>query len=441
MIGWTTKAQELAAAHLADRAPGRLRRWRNRRQARRLEARLVEPTTRARPVARVGVALVDRPSRLRWIPPVAALGTAWVMQVIAVTDILGATLAKNLAKSPVPWMADHSWVGYGGALLLGVAVASCAEGGAAYLMDLYDKHLMARDSVATLRLAMFAYVGVSAVAIHWWAEYRELPPVLSWLLAGMSASALFLWSRGSRWRNRAAMREAGQLDPAMPRLMLAAKMMHPIRWVIAMSLASWTPAATTTEMRRRVDDWLVARDAKKAADKADRSVDRQRKGDRPVDTTTWWLLGPEVGDRTTLPIVPVDLRAIELVAPVADHRPDPTTRPLRRPTARDKSTGRDKAGSTDRGDRSTFTPLALKDAAMLRARYGDDQSTDRFPGRNELKRLHGGHAERWTKALRAHAAGADRKSTTPTTDPGRGDTEEGSPVRPDHTRTLIGVSS
>ncbi len=189
---------------------------------------------------------VGRTARaLRFIPPVAALGTAFVLQIVVITDTVGAALYALYAGQWPYWAAA----------LLGLSVASCAEGGAAYLMDLYDRHLLARDSVWMLRLAMAAYVAASAAAIHWWTDHRGLPSVISWLLAGMSASALFLWARGSRWRNRQAMIAAGQLDPALPRLPMSAKVWHPARWAVTLWLISWEPVATTGQARRRYRQW------------------------------------------------------------------------------------------------------------------------------------------------------------------------------------------
>ena len=195
---------------------------------------------------------------LRYVPPVAALGTAFVLQTIIVTDLLGGALGAILGATP----------GYILGLLFGLSVASCAEGGAAYLMDLYDKHLLARDSVWVLRVAMVGYVVGSGLAIHWWLAQRHLPTIMSWLLAGMSGSALFLWSRGARWRNREAMRAAGQIDPALPRLPLAAKILHPIRWAITLYLISWEPVSTTDEARERYREWRNRRGVSKTIETA-----------------------------------------------------------------------------------------------------------------------------------------------------------------------------
>ncbi|MFG1659109.1 hypothetical protein ACGFIY_21510 [Micromonospora chersina] len=200
---------------------------------------------------------------LRYVPPVAALGTAFVLQVIVITDTVGTSLAARTPNS-------EAWPWYLVAALLGVSVASCAEGGAAYLMDLYDRHLLARDSVWVLRLAMVGYVTGSALVIHWWTDHRGLPTVVSWLLAGMSASALFLWSRGSRWRNREAMRAAGQLDPAMPRLSMQAKLLHPVRWAITLWLVSWEPVETTDQARARYQQWKDSRAARRQSRKSGR---------------------------------------------------------------------------------------------------------------------------------------------------------------------------
>lgn len=194
--------------------------------------------------------------KLRYVPPVAALGTAFVLQVVVITDTVG-TAAARIYPHAGGWP-------YIPAALLGIAVASCAEGGAAYLMDLYDKHLLARDSVWLLRIAMAAYVAVSGLAIHWWTEQRGLPVVISWLLSAMSASALFLWARGARWRNRQQMIAAGQIDPAMPRLPMSAKGLHPVRWAVTLWLISWNPVATTDQARARYDEWRDRRTGKTA---------------------------------------------------------------------------------------------------------------------------------------------------------------------------------
>jgi hypothetical protein len=195
--------------------------------------------------------------RLRYIPPVAALGVAAVLQVVAMTDLAGGPLAQSLAANPLT--APYAWVGYLAGFLLGIAVASCVEGGAAYLMDLYDKHLMARDSTWLLRLGMVVYVGASTGLLHWYLEYRHMPTLVSWVLAGMSGLSLFLWSRGSRWANRVQMRDAGQLDPALPKLPMTAKVLHPWRWLVTLYLTSWEPVATTDESRQRYADWRTER--------------------------------------------------------------------------------------------------------------------------------------------------------------------------------------
>lgn len=198
----------------------------------------------------------SRTDRLRFVPPVAALGTAFVLQVVVITDTVGTAMA-------VLYPEAGAWP-YIAAGLLGVAVASCAEGGAAYLMDLYDKHLLARDSVWLLRLAMIAYAVGSGLAIHWWTGHRGLPTIISWLLSGMTGSALFLWARGARWRNRKQMLEAGQIDPALPRLPMSAKGLHPVRWAVTLWLISWNPVATTDQARARYDEWRDRRTGRTA---------------------------------------------------------------------------------------------------------------------------------------------------------------------------------
>jgi hypothetical protein len=245
---------------------------------------------------------------LRFIPPVSALGTAFVLQTIAITDTVGSALSARYG----PWM-------YLAAALLGVSVASCAEGGAAYLMDLYDKHLLAGDSVWLLRLSMLLYVAASGAVIHWWTSHRGLPELISWLLAGMSASALFLWSRGSRWRRREAMREQGLIDSAMPRLSVAAKMLHPVRWLITLYLVSWDPARTPAEARARYDHWRTHRRTG-SADTTDSLADTQE-----VDTEPEAPTGRRTSTRPVLrpPVPDSGRKVIDLSA--TRRRPSPRT--------------------------------------------------------------------------------------------------------------------
>jgi hypothetical protein len=246
---WTDRAVALAAEHERRHPPGRLTQWRGRRTARRAERAAKRPI----------LAATARPAggRLRFIPPVAALGVAAVLQIVAMTDLAGGPLATTIAANPQ--LAEYSRIGYLAGFLLGIAVASCIEGGAAYLMDLYDKHLMARDSTWLLRLGMVVYVGASTGLLHWYLAYRNMPTLVSWVLAGMSGLSLFLWSRGSRWANRIQMRDAGQLDPALPKLPAAAKMLHPWRWLVTLYLTSWDPVATTDEARQRYAQWRSER--------------------------------------------------------------------------------------------------------------------------------------------------------------------------------------
>jgi hypothetical protein len=193
---------------------------------------------------------------LRYAPPVAALSVAFCLQTVAVTDTVGTALAATETGTGIG--ADPR-VWYLLAGLLGVAVATSIEAGAAYLMALYDRHLRARDSVWQLRLGMIGYVAVSAAVIHWWLGTRGLPQMVAWMLAGMSASALWLWSRGSRWAQRQEMIEAGQIDPALPRLPTVAKVLHPIRWIATVWLISWEPVTTTDQARARYRHWAATR--------------------------------------------------------------------------------------------------------------------------------------------------------------------------------------
>ncbi|WP_203843627.1 hypothetical protein [Winogradskya humida] len=350
------RAIELAAEEWGGKRPGRLTRWRGQRAASRADARVAARLAQQRRNERKAPP-ADHPaapaaSRLRFIPPAAALGTAFVLQVVVMTDVVGGKVTASLATSPVPYLAERPWFGYLAGVLLGLAVASCAEGGAAYLMDLYDKHLRAKDSTGMLRLAMVAYVAASAAVIHWWTAAHDFPSLIAWVLAAMTGSALFLYSRGSRWRHRAAMRESGHLDPAMPRLPLAAKLLHPYRWAVTLYLTSWEPASSPDEARARFKQWSDSRTAKRLAD----TTAKKRR-------------------------------------PAAPRRPGRRAPRIRyiRPT------------SSAPAGRSGHGPTALADAAFLRKTYGDTP-----PGRNQLYRELGGNKERWTQALRAHRVRADQ---------------------------------
>jgi hypothetical protein len=308
----------------------------------------------------------DRPTHglVRLIPPVTALGTAAVFQVIVVADEVGTVLADRYASqtggNPTLW--------YGIAVLLGIAVASCVEGSVAYLMDLYDKHLLARDSVLTLRIGMIAYVAASAGMIHWWADQRHLPAIMSWLLAGMSASALFLWSRGSRWRSREQMRRQGQIDPALPRLPLTAKILHPWRFLMTLWLVSWEPVATTDEARARYAEWKANRRNRKHRDP---DPERQDPG-LPEETSA------APADTSHLPVEPADEPQ---VPEPADETADTTPAP--RPPRSTNGTNQAARSTTTRRpsrQRARRAPAHSRPSdeealAALREAYPDDLPT------------------------------------------------------------------
>ena len=218
---------------------------------------MTEQTITAMAMATNEMAMATQ-GRIRYVAPTAALGTAAVMQVAVFTDTFGSKLATAMATHG-GFAAGHTWLGYAAGLMLGLAVAACAEGGAAHLMSLYERHLLARDSTGLLRLGMCAYVAGSAWLIHWWLTAHHLPGEIAYALAAMTGSSIFLWSRSSRWRHRVAMRDAGQLDPALPRLPLAAKVMHPWRWIQTQWLISWEPVATTDEARGRYAEAVARR--------------------------------------------------------------------------------------------------------------------------------------------------------------------------------------
>jgi hypothetical protein len=335
------------------------------------------------------------------------------VQTVAVTDVVGGALASALTRSPVPWFAAHAWLGYLAALLLGIAVASCFEGGGAYLMDLYDKHLMARDSVWVLRLAMLIYVSGSAYAIHAWTTHRHLPEATSWLMAGMTASALFLWSRGSRWRNREAMRAAGQLDPALPKLPAAAKLWHPIRSLNTARLVSWEPVATTDEARAVYDAWKATRS---------RTANPPTPANLKPTTPTSTIPRPTTTPTTVRPPAAGQPSIVGSTTPasVGSTATTPTARPQSRKAITAHPTGR----PTTPAVRLVHGPTALADAGFLRQRYGDDQSASDFPGRNALLRLHGGNAGKWSAALKAHADRADQTRPVGSGDSDNGDADD-----------------
>jgi hypothetical protein len=376
--------------------------------------------------------------RLRLVPPVAALGTAFVVQTVAVTDVVGGALAGALTGSPVHWLATHAWLGYATALLLGIAVACCFEGGGAYLMDLYDKHLMARDSVWVLRLAMLVYVSGSAAAIHWWTSHRHLPEVTSWLLAGMTASALFLWSRGSRWRNREAMRAAGQLDPALPKLPAAAKFWHPIRSLNTVRLVSWEPVATTDEARTRYDTWRHARSTGTATTHANQ-VDATATNhpttpaaNRPTTAAANHPTGTDHPDRPTTPAAesttttdqtpdhpttPVDepVGATAVVDPTTPTTlPEPIT-PVDRPAATPRSTAKPTTDqATRRPLRVVGESAAAANARLLRQRYGDQLPASA----RQIRRETGWSKDRVDHAVEAYLSGADLRADDDSTNGG-----------------------
>jgi hypothetical protein len=184
------------------------------------------------------------------------------MQVIIVTDLLGSALIDRYDTN-----RDDKLIFFGLAVLFGVGIATALEGSAAYILDLYRRHLLAQDSTLSLRLLLVVYVSGSAVMIHWWADKRGLPWELATVLSGLAASSILLWIMGAKWTNRETMRRNGQLDRAMPRLSTAAKVWHPVRWVMTLWLTSWEPAQTTAEARSRYAAWSADREARRAGRK------------------------------------------------------------------------------------------------------------------------------------------------------------------------------
>lgn len=228
-----------------------------------------EPEIAPAPAPATPVAPASKLGWLRFLPPVASLGLSAVMQVIIVTDVLGHAL-----RARYDGLGGWSFVI---ACLFGVGIAFALEGSAAYLLDLYRKHLLAQDSVFTLRLMIFGYVGGSAALIHWWTENPviepgHLPWVLATVLSVLAGSSILLWIMGSRWENREKMRAQGQLDKAMPRLAGSAKLWHPVRWLVTLSLTSWDPADTTAEARSRYAVWSQTRADRRAAKKAQKQT-------------------------------------------------------------------------------------------------------------------------------------------------------------------------
>lgn len=263
----TPEPESEAPAEDAPKAPersGRLARLRARlrRPERKAERPRKVPAPAPRPAAPAPTrakapATPEAPAtplqlgRLRLIPPVASLGLSAIMQVIIVTDVLGHSLIARYDTN-----ADNRGAFFAVAFFFGIGIACALEGAAAYLLDLYRKHLLARDSVFTLRLLLIAYVGGSGALIHWWTgnpkvEPGHLPWVLATVLSVLAGSSVLLWIMGSKWENRERMRANGQLDPAMPRLSTPAKLFHPVRWVKTMWLVSWEPAETAEEARAR----------------------------------------------------------------------------------------------------------------------------------------------------------------------------------------------
>lgn len=198
-------------------------------------------------------------SRLRFVPPFASLGLSAIMQVVIVTDLLGSALVRRYDTN-----ADDKFAFFALAAAFGIGIACALEGSAAYILDLYKKHLLAQDSTMTLRGLLVVYVSGSAGLIHWWTNQRGLPWEMALVLSGLAASSIVLWIMGSKWENRVQMKANGQLDPAMPRLSTAAKAFHPVRWIRTMALTSWDPVQTTAEARERHAVWLADRAVRKA---------------------------------------------------------------------------------------------------------------------------------------------------------------------------------
>lgn len=145
---------------------------------------------------------------------------------------------------------------------------------------------------------------------------------------------------------------------------MAAKVFHPVRWIVTLYLVSWDSADTPAEARARYERWSAARSAARSRSAEIRYDYRLPIGPMPAPAPAAPPAGPHLVDE--------------------DQEVD---------------------GWSDPG--SDHGPTAVADAAWLRETYGDKP-----PGRNELHRAHGGNRERWTNALRAYQSGADQHPTT-----------------------------
>lgn len=275
----------------------------------------------------------------------------------------------------------------------------------------------------TESVAAWTATGQSAAEWH--------PPVGAMLAAGFAPVALMLvieiWSRvpwptGTRW-------VVGRWIGSGLVASVAAVVSY--RHMRGLLIAYGEPKLTATIMPLAVDGLMVvASIALMALSHAKRSAPTAQ-----VTAPTVPTARPAVAKRVRPTATPPP--AVVTAPTVADRTngsapttaPDPTAvngRPVAQAPTRPTGTRPVRLVRTP----TTHGPTAIADATFLRTTYGDDQSADRFPGRNELWRRHGGNLERWSKALHAHRDRADQSTTTPDqTAPAEPDRED-SPAAP-----------
>ncbi|MEV0151573.1 MULTISPECIES: hypothetical protein [unclassified Nonomuraea] len=149
-----------------------------------------------------------------------------------------------------------------------------------------DRALQRRDSAFGLYAGAFATSGiVGALNYSHYASATEKtsflglmdipsPTPTAVVFALFSFISPALWRIHSRAKNRDTLKKAGEIDTRAPRLAMAKKLWHPIRWIVTMYLATWsTDVRTPAEAMALYDDWKAARlEAKKAKRAAKRAA-------------------------------------------------------------------------------------------------------------------------------------------------------------------------
>lgn len=316
------------------------------------------------------------------------------------------------------------------------AVLALELGGVVVLANADVRRRLGEHALASRVLS--AAIAAWAVAFNWLAHDNHL---LGGFFAGMSALGYLVWLTHTENQRRDRLRAKGDLPPTTPAYEIVGHWLrHPWLTQRARSLAKADPglglygslaaarAQVASERRTANVAEVLRRRFRKsknraAAELALASLDLAEIGALAIgqlearifaDLVAEEVRGvsaetattPAVRKRDRTPTTGESAPTTTAPTGSADRHPaSPTTVRSPRPPAGPRTAQRRLAPTP--GEGKPFPPVAIRDAAFLRATYGQvDDAT--LPGRNELMALHGwADPKKASNARRAYLAGAD----------------------------------